>query len=699
MIEAAAPVLALREDLRLFESAPEKDGSPTWVIQDPVNNRFFRIGWPEYECLLRWPNQPEVIAQEVSLHTSLDMDVDQVTEFAQFLEKNHLVQLSYEGIQRLKEQVNAAPSWKDWRWWLRNYLFVRVPLIRPNRFLQKLSPWVEPLFSLTALWALIAITVVGLILVMRQWDVFTHSVVDLLSPSGIIGFAIALIVSKALHEMGHALVATRLGVRVGHMGVAFLVMWPMLYTDTGESWRLRTSRQRLAISIAGVSTELALAGLATFFWAILDDGVLRQAMLYLATTAWVLSLALNVSPFMRFDGYFILSDCLSFPNLHERAGNLARVRLRRYVLGLTDPDPEPFSPAGGRALMWFAFVTWIYRLGVFLAIAWMVYTLFFKVLGIFLLVVEILWFVLRPIWNELKVWKERWPEVNIMRKRSLFAVVLVALALLAVPWSFDIQAPAVAKPERQQMVYGPFPAQLAQLHEAAAVTKGTQLAGFEAPDLIAQQVRSHVTAQALEQRLAGLIADERGGQEKQVTLRRFYEQQAESHAIDEETQRLQIKAEFDGVWLDVDPSYKPGTWVDVKTPLGVLVDPKSWIIDAYVEQSDVDRIRSGAPARFYFAGKSGGVEALVEFIDPTRTQRPVPTVLDSRYGGPISVQQQEGLEGVPMQAHYRVRLRLSEPLDSLHELRGTLHIQGERRSLLWQGVTKLLTVLIRESGF
>lgn len=695
----APEILPLREDLHLFPAATEADGSPTWVIQDPVSNRFFRIGWAEYECLLRWPNQAAKIAEDVSLHTALELDEAQVNDFAQFLEKNYLLQLSPQGVERLKEQLQKAPSWKDWRWWLRNYLFVRVPLIKPMRFLDALTRCVEPLFSMTALWCLLGISLLGLILVMRQWDVFTHSVVELFSPTGLLGFALALVFSKALHELGHAVVATRQGVRVAHMGVAFLVMWPMLYTDTGESWRLRSHRQRLAISIAGVSTELALAGLATFFWAILDDGVLRQAMLYLATTAWVLSLALNVSPFMRFDGYFILSDCLNFPNLHERAGLLAKTRLRRAVLGVSDPDPEPFSPAVGRSLMWFAYATWLYRLGVFLTIAWMVYTLFFKALGIFLLVVEILWFVARPIWSELVVWHERWPEVKPMRRKIYYGLIGGVLLLLAVPWAFKIEAPAVALPSRQQVVYGPFPAQLLHVQAAGTVTQGTELVRFEAPDLAAQQKKAQALAHAFEQRLAGIMADERGSQEQQATLRRIYEQQAESYAIEEEAKRLSIQAEFDGVWVDVDPIYKKGVWVDDKTALGVVIDPEQWIVDAYVEQRDVERIQLGAPARFYFSVQSKGVDAEVVAIDPTRSQRALPILLDARYGGSIAVQEQEGSQGVPLNSYYRVRLALAEPIAMQQEMKGTIQIEGQRRSLLWAGFTRLLSILIRESGF
>lgn len=51
-----------------------------------------------------------------------------------------------------------------------------------------------------------------------------------------------------------------------------------------------------------------------------------------ATTAWVMTLALNLSPFMRFDGYFISPDALDMPNLHERSFAVARAALRNTLL-------------------------------------------------------------------------------------------------------------------------------------------------------------------------------------------------------------------------------------------------------------------------------------------------------------------------------------------------------------------------------
>ena len=72
-----------------------------------------------------------------------------------------------------------------------------------------------------------------------------------------------------------------------------------------------------------------------------------------------------------------------------------------------------------RFLIVFAFITWIYRLVVFLGIAAAVYYFFFKLLGIFLFIVEIIWFVFRPFWMEIKVWVERRGEIGLQRWMGL----------------------------------------------------------------------------------------------------------------------------------------------------------------------------------------------------------------------------------------------------------------------------------------
>ena len=98
--------------------------------------------------------------------------------------------------------------------------------------------------------------------------------------------------------------------------------------DTTDAWRLRNHRERLIINFAGILTELHLALIATFLWAILPDGGFKSVAFFIATTSWISSLAINVSPFMRFDGYYVFADWLKAENLQPRSFALARWQLR-----------------------------------------------------------------------------------------------------------------------------------------------------------------------------------------------------------------------------------------------------------------------------------------------------------------------------------------------------------------------------------
>ena len=146
----------------------------------------------------------------------------------------------------------------------------------------------------------------------RQWDEFINTAVQFFNPAGLFYFLIALVFTKILHELGHGVAAKYYGCRVPTMGVAFLVMFPVLYTDTTDSWRLSSYQKRIRIGAAGLLTELSIACIALFLWPFLPDGAMKNAVFMLAAVTWVTSLLVNLNPFMRFDGYYLLSDLVAY---------------------------------------------------------------------------------------------------------------------------------------------------------------------------------------------------------------------------------------------------------------------------------------------------------------------------------------------------------------------------------------------------
>ena len=107
------------------------------------------------------------------------------------------------------------------------------------------------------------------------------------------------------------------------------------------------------------------------------------------------------------------------------------------------------SGMGPKSMPYLDFLRGLLGLLVFLGIAWAVYAFFFKALGIFLMLVEITWFILKPIWSELSVWKKRWKQVSVGRRTRLWLVLLTSGVLLALPWRMDIVTTGVAHAERQ----------------------------------------------------------------------------------------------------------------------------------------------------------------------------------------------------------------------------------------------------------
>ena len=695
--DLARPLPPLREDLRILEAAPEADGAPAWVIEDPVVNRYYRIGWLEFECLLRWGTPAAAMAEAIARDTPLRAEPGQILALVDFLRQHQLLRPDLQGTDRLAARSGAS-SWRQWRWWLHHYLFFRIPLVRPQVFLARLSGWLKPVFQPAVLWVVLTLSGLGLSLVFRHWDVFRQAVVESISPEGLLGFAGALIIAKMLHEMGHALVATHFGVRVAHMGIAFVVMWPMLYTDTGESWKLQSRHQRLAVSSAGILVELGLAGLATLGWALTDPGWLNTACLYLATTSWTLTLALNLSPFMRFDGYFIFSDLLDFPNLHERSSALARTSMRKTLLQLNEPWPEEFPPEQRRFLVAFALMTWLYRLVIFFGIAVAVYLFFFKILGIFLFAVELAWFIALPVWRELKVWWARRAEVPGKRRRQLGLAGMAVLLLLAIPWKTQVSGVGLAHASRQTRVYAPYAAQVNSLRQIGAVDAGALLVQLDAPDIRAQGERSQARAQGLASQLTGLQAQERGVEQTAETAGRLGEQLAELQAAGEELGRLTLRAEYAGLWLDVDLQKQSGIWINPREALGILIDPLLWQVDAYVGQSDVERIAAGAEVIFYPEHRLQGLRGKVIDVDSAEAARISEPMLTTRHGGaiPLAAQAQEL---IPAEPHFRVRIALESAPESLRETRGKVVIEGHWRSPLGDLLTALIAVLVRESGF
>ena len=700
-----APVPDLRDDLQLFPGPPAYDGAPTWTVYDPVRGRYFRLGREAFEMLARWgAGSPAAVAAAVVRDTTVEVTPADVVDLVRFLRGNCLVRVDGpQGVEGLVHQANAGKHvW--YKWLVHTYLFVRIPLVRPDRFLTRTLPLVRPLFTRTFAVLLLLLGGLGIYLALRQSEAFFNTFLYFFSPAGAVFFGLALVFTKMLHELGHGYQAKRFGCRVPSMGVALLVLFPVLFTDVTEAWRLRSRRQRLLIGAGGILVELSLALLATLLWSFLPDGPARSAAFLVATVTWITTLAVNLNPFMRFDGYYLLADFLGMQNLQQRSFALGRWQLREWLFGLKEPVPELFEPGMRRILTFYAFGTWIYRFFLFLGIALLVYHFFFKVLGIALMVVELVWFIGLPIWNEIKQW---WQRRRTMRLNLNTAITLCVLGgfvwLMLTPWHAQIGMPGILRAEAYGTVFAPVPARVA----AIAVARGDPVAAdqmmlsLEAPELDHQIAQAEREMAVLQLQILRLTASGESLEGIGVLQQQLATALTTHIGLQAQREALALRAPVGGTVVELARELRPGLWVRPDQPLARVVAPQTADFLAYVDGADRDRVAVGDRAAFIPDDPAQpSIPAVVTSIEDVNAAALDQPYLASVFDGDIVVRQDGQGALIPEHSVYRVVLRPAEPMAAPDQVvRGVVRVEGEARSFADRIWRAFAAVLIRESGF
>jgi len=702
--EELEPCPQFRTDLQIKPGPDDEDGSPTFSIFDPSKVQYYKISWRE--ALIVDAVRPGMtigdVVKNINRRATFKITLEGLKSFLKEAERNNLLL-----IKRPSEDLQKEAKYAEMgllKWLLYHYLYIRIPLINPNTFLAKTLPWVKPLISQRAIGIYFTITLVGIFLLITHFDEFIHTFTYFFSVKGFIIYGLAVAAVKIIHEFAHAYVAKNYGVNVPSMGAAFIVMWPVLYTDVTDSWKLSKRSQRLAISAAGIVVELVIAGLCTLGWSLTEPGILQSVFFVISSVTWISTLVVNTNPAMRFDGYYLLCDLWGIDNLQPRAFALFRWQMRKWFLGLNMAPPEEVSDKQRFGMNAYACYTLIYRLGLYITVAAFVYYEFTKVLGIFLFFVEIGVFLIWPVVDELVQLQKIKPLLS-YNWRSVLTVSAVAALFLwfIIPLPHYQKFSAVTIPRDGQSIFVPQDAIVKKVFvkQGSKVEVGQEIITFFSKTLEAEY-KSYLMEREVLEKEAFIASNDIENRptlaEKKAQIRTVNAQIAELAELQKE---MTIKAQISGTVYKWNDAIKVDQALPKKQEIGKIANLNEMDVICYIPEAEIGDVQKGMKIAFIpkydFTRYSGKVIQL----SPVRDKLLEYPQLASTNNGSIPITKGSSDKLFIVDSYYQARIVLDAEGSKVLRFGqvGDVEIQGAWESYLVTMLRHVQTVYLRESSF
>src|SRR5215207_2014220 len=213
---------------------------------------------------------------------------------------------------------------------LQPLLVIRLLRLKPEAMLTRLVHYCPWLTSSFMLWLAVALSLIGLGIVLSNYPQFSGSVVNALSGWWWVWLYVIISLSGIFHEGGHALSCKAYNVRIHEVGFMIYFLVPFAWTTPNQrDWGQLKSRERVMTILAGPLGSLALAGPAAILMRRPPPESFGHHLGVTGVIAGVFGATLTLLPFVNGDGHLLLAELFHLPNLKKDSFNYLRTLLSK----------------------------------------------------------------------------------------------------------------------------------------------------------------------------------------------------------------------------------------------------------------------------------------------------------------------------------------------------------------------------------
>ena len=681
----------LRKDVQIV--AQTFRGKRFYVLQDPISLQYFRIGETGRSIVMQFDGEKLLGDIHTDLKVELVEDAPGFDELARFvfsLRNANLLVADADSEQFLKrvekkkrQRVLSTAT---------NFLFIRIPLLDPDRFLTKTHRYVSWLFSWPVFIVGLIVVIAALVKVVLHAEELLKPVNAVLAPTNLPLLWVSFVLVKVCHELGHAYSAKHYGSEVHRMGILFLVFMPCFYVDVTPVWAFERKRPKVLVGMAGMMVELFIAALAVFLWLSLEAGPLRTIAFNIIFVASVSTILFNANPFLRYDGYYILSDMVEMPNLRTRSSQYLLHLIKRYALGIRQLPP-PVEKSERVGLVLYAIAATIVRTMVVCLIIFKIAGRFF-VIGMGIALVTAAVWLLVPLGKAFHYLFISPQTFNVRARAAVLVISGVALVVLLTGFLGLPQratAPCVVEADQEEVLRAKWPGFLREI----AVVDGQQVAAGDviavaendqlAFDLvrITSDIRESVARLGQLRTISDRVAEAQAEEYRLEMLRK------EQDVLRQRMNDLTIRSPISGCVIAPGLDKSKGTFVQIGQALVRIASMESLSLQVVLDGdsvSDVERYQEKLVGVRFRTQPGKTIKGRIRKISREATTQAPPRAVTNLAGGPVLIDRSSPEQARTLLPWFKVEVELDD--DGRRELRlgatGTAKFELESASLAQQ---------------
>jgi putative peptide zinc metalloprotease protein len=692
------------------------EGMTHYVVKDPLGLKYFRFKIEEYFLLQQFDGVHTL--QDVKKaferkYRPQTISIEDLTRFVAQLHEAGIAQIDSSDQAKVLIRRRRKNQWRKFGQFFANILYVKIPIIDPEKLLNWLYPYFRWVFTPYFVTLSVGSMLAAITLVISQWTEFHSKLPEFQSFFNlrtIAYFWCSLAVVKVIHEFGHGLTAKHYGGEVHEMGMLFLVLTPALYCDVTDSWLLPSKWKRIWISAAGIWVECFLASCATFVWWNTEQGLLNSLMMATMFICSVNTIMFNANPLLRYDGYYVMADWLEIPNLRIKSNQFFSYLIQEKVLGLEIPV-QSYMPKTRRSLfVTYAIASYLYRWVVTFSICYFLSQFLkpYKLQSISygLALGSLIPLVVLPFYQMFKFVRTpgRMRKVKKIRAASFVtAAVVIVAGILLIPTPLRVQGTLVLTAAKPEEIFAEVPGILKELRvrDGEWVKEGTIIATLSNPekmrDRVAMQSQVNINmAKALwygESPSLDARALKKSHDKMAVDLENVV------NKVNDQIGKLNLVAHRDGQVIGLPHPEKVGEYLKPGKPFCEVGDPHKLEAHLILDQGDVNFVKIDRRAWIKVYGDSEATwkSRVAEIAKHTREE--IPPELSNLAGGEIATKQDpKSGQAKPINAVYEVIIPIDNPDLVLQPgQRGFAKIDGGTYTLgwwLWRLLTRTFNFLI-----